>query len=161
MSASFTKKSDKYSDVFSTAILFLIFGIAGIIYTILCIFNVTGKYRLFNNPFQYTIAIIMFVIFTAIGIASYIQSRVLKKGIAGEENSINLVNAYLKENLTLEYISNVTSGTISKTETDAQNDAEVFFIVSESISKDIKNQYPDIDPELILDAIDTYYNNNF
>ena len=86
---NYEKSKDKYQENLSTAITFLLFGIAGLVVVIL---NIVGVLKFFTlkNASGILMAVVlslMFIIFIVIGILSFRASRKDKKNAAIENDN--------------------------------------------------------------------------
>lgn len=150
---------ERYEDYRSTAALLIPFGIIGIIYSITDYFNITAfmdRVSFISNLFQFIISMLLFVIFLGVGVSSLATSKKIKSTIADEEDMVTKINNYLKDTLTDDYIKLVTSAEDSR-----ENDGEKYYAVMESITADIKENFPDADDELISETAENFYNENF
>lgn len=151
------KSKERYEDYKSTAFLFIPFGIIGLTYTCIDYFDIWKKANFITNLFQFIVAASMFAIFILIGISSYITAKSILKSIPQEDDLADKINAYLKDNLTNEYIDIC----ISQSDETPCNDAETYYLVVESISNDIKENFPEASDEIIADLVESYYNEAF
>ena len=148
---------ERYEDYKSTGFLFIPFGIIGIAYTLLDYFDIIKFTNFVTNLFQFCVITIMFVIFIAIGVSSLITANKLKASADEQDDIISKVNAYIKDNLTDDYIKRCADNN-GLTDT---NDADSYYVVVESFTNDLKNEFADVDEDLLSELTGNYYNENF
>lgn len=143
----YINKKDRYSDYASTAVLFLVFGVAGYVFVIL---NLIGKLNVINGT---PIAVIYFVIFSAclaVGIGTGRRAIKMKAGISDEQEAIKKISTWLNTNITEEYISEHTN----LKESDEIN----YLNISGLIFSRAKKAFPDYDRDLIEQLCEDHYN---
>lgn len=149
-STVYVKKADKYEDLHSTAVCFTVLGILGMLF---CILNLTGIVSLYQNPIQLTAMLVIFGIFTAIGISSYFRSKEVKGQISEEENLTNKINEWMEKTITKELLEKFSDKSISEEAN--------FLQVSEKIKEMIQKEF-DVNDDSYLDAIiDEFFNQHF
>lgn len=85
-------KGNKAKELRSTAIIFLLFGIAGLVVVIL---NGIGVLHIFNSPLQYLLLTAMFIGFLLVAINSIHASKKAAEDSVKEEKLTNDILAYL------------------------------------------------------------------
>lgn len=139
---TYVKKADKYEDVRSSSATMLIVGMLGIIFIILSLTKVI------NIPFSvttawlfYTIMSVVFVAFVIGGIVSYFKAVKLKDEAVVEDKKIDEINAWAKDNLTIDVVD---SGL------DLNESVEIlYFSRAEKIKNTLMLQFEDVDEGLI------------
>ena len=144
---------NRYDEYLGTAVLFLITGGIGLIYWLLNLLDLVGKYKYFSNTFQLVIGFIMFAIIFIIGAVSLKQANDIKKTIGSEEDTLEKINSYLEEILNEEFIESCKH--------DIEDEQELFFVVNEKAIEAVKEKYPDADEDMISDTVEAYYNKHF
>lgn len=144
---------NRYEEYMGTAVLFLVTGIIGLIYWLLNLLDMVGKYKYFSNTFQLITGFIIFAIILGIGVVSLKQAKDIKKNIGTEEDISEKINSYLEETLTDEYIK--------KCKQDIEDEQELFFVVNENLVEALKEKYPQANEEMISDAVEAYYYKKF
>ena len=148
---------ERYEDYKSTGCLFIPFGIIGILYAVVDYFDIIKQVNFVNNLFQFSVMTIMFIIFIAIGVSSLITAGRLKGEADIQDDVISKINEYIKEHLNQEYVREcVTSNGISDV-----NDADTYYVVVESFTKELKSVFADADEEMLSELTGNYYNDNF
>lgn len=149
-STVYVKKADKYEDLHSTAVCFTILGILGLIF---CILNLTKVLSFYQNPIQLTAMLIVFVIFTAVGISSHFRSKEVKGQISEEENLTEKINQWLEETVTKELLEKFSDPSVS---------AEANYLQqTERIKEMIQNEFKAGDDSYLDAVIDEFFNQHF
>lgn len=151
-SNGYTNSRERYDDFRSSANIFIFFGVIGLIYTALCITGHVGKFRFFNNTFQYIIATVMFGSFLIIGIITHFQAKKISSDIKTEDEALEIINEYLTKHLTSDYVEENST---------QESDVEKCFEIVEKMTSDIHYQFPEISEVLIESTVENYYNSNF
>lgn len=149
-SLTYIKKEDRYNDTKSSAYIFMVFGIAGLIFTALNFFEVI---TFLNTWIQYIVLGGVSIAFIFISIHSWKQSKQLYSEIDKENEITNQINGWLSDNITRESLSHFDDPTCSD---------EVNFLKKiEYIKQQLLEQY-EIDNETYLDQlIEDFYNETF
>ena len=149
-STVYVKKADKYEDLHSTAVCFTVLGLLGVIF---CILNLTGIVSLYQNPIQLTAMLVIFAIFTAVGISSYLRSKEVKEQISEEENLTDNIKEWMEKNITKELLDRLSDASISEEAN--------FLQQSEQIKEMIQKEFQ-VNDDSYLDAIiDEFFNEYF
>lgn len=149
-SKAYVKKEDEYKDVKFSGLTFIIFGILGAIYLILCKLDIIPiKY----NLFIFCILAAMFAGFIIMGIASVVKSGKIKLQIPEEELLTEQLNNWLDENITKERVSKWLDENVS----DEEND----LIITAHIRSILIKKYPDLDVSFIEMITEEFFNSHF
>lgn len=100
-SKTYTKKADEYKDTRTSGITFVIFGLIGIAYLVLCKLEILP---LTYNDIVLVLLLCMFAFFIANGVASVIKSGKIKGQISEEEALTKEIKLWLDENITGEIV---------------------------------------------------------
>ena len=146
---SYTKKEDEYRDVFFSGVTFIIFGILGIAYMVLC--------KLEIIPISYHIVIFcaisaLFVAFIIMGIVSVIKSGKIKKEIPAEQEKTEEIMSWLEANLTQSQIDKWTD----KDSSAAEND----LLITAHIRAALIKKYPEENIGYLEMLTDEYFDKN-
>lgn len=149
-SKSYVKKADAYKDMKFSGIAFMIFGILGIIYLLLCKVNII--------PLSYNMVVFigltaMFLVFMVIGINSFVKAKKIKIQIPAEEAMTEEITDWLSENVLKETIDSWTDDNISPGEND--------LIITTRIRTMLIDKYPEQDAAYLEMLADEYYTGNF
>lgn len=147
-SKSYVKKADQYKDMKFSGLSFLIFGVLGIAYLVLC---KTEVIPISYNLFVFIGISAMFAIFIIIGITSLVKAGKIKTQIPDEEKKTEEIMNWLSENIQKESIDKWNDSTVS----DVEND----LLITECIAKELIKQYPDLDKSYLEMIADEYYDN--
>ncbi|BCN30687.1 hypothetical protein [Anaeromicropila herbilytica] len=149
-SAVYVKKADKYEDLKSTTSTFLVFGVCGLIFVAL---NLLGVISFLNGILSLIVMTILFIIFIAIGINSYITSKTIKTQIENEENVTVQIKEWLKNNMTKEELDTIHN----PSEPDEVN----FFHKIEYMKGKVSEIHPNVSEAYLDQLVEEFYNDNF
>lgn len=110
-SSSYVMKEDQYKDYSSTVWIFLLMGIAGIIFVIL---NLIGTLTFLNGLFPNVVMGALFLFFIYVGVSTYQKAKKIQSEIADEKQLTEQINGWLKEHLTKDYVSSLQDDTLSE-----------------------------------------------
>lgn len=110
-SSSYVMKSEKYKDYISTKSVFLLLGIAGIVFVIL---NVLEVLTLFYGLFPNLIMGALFLFFIFEGISTGKKARILKQEILEEDQMTDKITEWLQTTVTDKFLSSITNTELSK-----------------------------------------------
>ena len=149
-SLTYVKKEDRYNDVKSSAVFFMIFGIVGLIFTGL---NIAKIITLLTSWVQFIVLGATSIIFIIIAVRSWIQSKQLYNEIDNENEITAQINNWLAQNITADVLAQFD---------DSANSPEINFLKKiEYIKTKVLESY-EIDSEAYLDQlIEEFYNKTF
>jgi hypothetical protein len=110
-SGTYVMKSEKYKDYVSTQYVFLILGIAGIIFVFL---NVIGVLSVLYGLFPNLVMGALFIFFFFVGITTGKKARLLKKEIDDESQLTAKITEWLHTNVTEEFLSTISNPDLSE-----------------------------------------------
>lgn len=143
----FVKQSDKSKEYKSTAVTFILFGI---LLAVLFVLNITKTMTLFGNPLSLGVIGALTVIFIGVGISSNIRARKALEAAGKEDELIESVNNWLKENITEEVLSTVRNPELSP---------EVNYLKeTEYIKTNLEANFEGLDENFVYSIIEDYYN---
>ena len=149
-SPAYVKKSDQYKDLKSTAITFLAFGVAGLIFVALNVFQIIS---IINGTFGYLVMGTVFVGFIIVGLNAISRAKKAAADSILEEELTAKINAWLDENVTEEYIQELKDDSVSD---------EVNFIKTMDRMKTmVTKALGEMDDSYLEYVLEEYYNNNF
>ncbi len=147
---TYVMKADKYKDLAGTVWIFLIFGIAGLIFVLL---NVFGILTVFNGWLPNTIMGILFLFFLYVGISTNQKAKKLRSEIAAENEMTEKINAWFKEHFTEEFIATLYNNTISE---------ELNYIkLTDAVKELLLKEFGPQNLAYLDHLIEDYYNSNF
>ena len=149
-SKEYTKKADEYKDAKFSGLSFVIFGIAGISYLLLCKFNILP---ISYSDIIFICLVCMFAAFIIGGIISVVKSGKIKSQISEEEILTEEIKLWLDENITRSVIEEWKDADVSEVEND--------LIISSRIRERLVKNYPEIDVSYLEMIADEYYNDKF
>ncbi len=145
----YVMKADQYKDLSGSVWIFLVFGIAGIIFVIL---NITGILSILNGWITTTIMGILFLSFIYIAISTNKKAKSVQSEIDAENKLTDEINDWLKKNLTADFLSSIHDDNISE----ELNYIKMTDVIKEMLIKDFGTQ----NPSYLDYLIDEYYDNN-
>ena len=153
---NYEKSNDRYKDNFSTAVTFLVCGIAGLVVVIL---NDTGILNFFSlkNASGILMSCVlggMFISFIVVSILSFKTNRKDKKDAEIEKDNTIKVMEWLKDNAPAQLIEESYAG-------DGLSEEMKYFERSDFLKKSIKNEFPDFSDDYIQDVTDQYIDELF
>lgn len=147
---SYQKLSDKYEDVKSSAYTLILVGGVGLFVMILQWINVI-KFPISSQTKWLFNSVLggMFIIFLAAGIVSFMHAKKVKIEADIEDELINKINQFAKENITKEIIDK---------EVPQDDSVEIlFFNRAEVIKNILMHEFEDADEALIDELIENIY----
>lgn len=149
-SGAYEKKKEKAEELKSTALTFLVFGIAGLIFVVL---NIVGVMHIIGGPIAFVGMPLLFAGFILIGINSINRMKKTKREAVLEEESSKKITAFLQSVITEERLKELQDDTLSD---------EVNFIrIMEGLKSLVAKEFQ-ISDEAYLDYItEEFYNNQF
>ena len=146
-SVTYVKKSQKYEDVKSSAVMFTIFSILIVIIDILSIAKVI---TLFSTPLQQVVLALIAIVFFVVGITSSKEAKELKGQIAQEDSLTERINEYLQANITKDTIIPMCNPSLSK---------EVNFLtVFDYIKSTVSDEFQIPNDSYVDQIVEEYYN---
>ncbi len=146
-SKTYTKKADEYKDTRTSGITFIIFGLIGIAYLVLCKLEILP---LTYNEIVFVLLLCMFAFFIAGGFASVIKSGKIKGQISEEEELTKKIKLWLDENITSEIIGSWKDANVP--------DEENELIVISKIGAMLSGYYTELDTSYLEMVADEYFN---
>ena len=146
----YVKKEDKYNDLSSTGWTFLVFGIAGLIFTVL---NILGYFSLFANPVSYTAAALLFLGCIWVGVNSFRSAKKAKGEIAEENRVTDELKEWLENNISEDDLLSVQDDSVSE---------EINFLNKINFIKGaVTDHFGKVDEAFLDEITEEFYNNHF
>lgn len=143
----FVKQSDKSKEYKSTAVTFIVFGI---LLAALFVLNITKVMTLFGNPLSLSVIGALTLIFIGVGISSNIRAKKALEAAGQEDELIQSVNNWLKENITEEVLAEVRNPELTP---------EVNYLKeTEFIKKRLEESFEGLEENFVYSIIEDYYN---
>ena len=149
-SKAYVKKEDEYKDVKFSGFTFMIFGVLGAVYLVLCKLNVIP---INYNIFIFCVLAAMFAGFIIMGIVSVVKSGKIKLQIPEEELLTEQLEKWLDENITKERVAKWIDETVS----DEEND----LIITAHIRSILIKKYPNLNVSFIEMITEEFFNSHF
>ncbi len=149
-SVTYVKKEERYNDFKSTFYIFLVFGVLGLIFTIL---NMTEVITLLNSWMQFILLGVVSIAFIVVAIISYNKSKVLFDEIDTEKEITSTIKKWLTENITEE--------TLAQFDNDTDPKELIFLKKIEYIKKSLLDRYTFDNDAYVDELIEEFYDENF
>lgn len=149
-SGTYTSKSEEYRDMKFSGITFVIFGILGLVYLLLCKMDII--------PIEYNIVVfiaitVLFGVFLIMGIVSFVKSGKIKLQIPEEEARTEEIMNWMEENLTQNVVDEWKDAEVTEMEND--------LLVTSHIRAVLVKKYPEQDAAYLEYLADQFFNKNF
>ena len=149
--ASYVRAKDRTSDYKSSGVLFIIMGI---LITALAVMNITGILNWISVVLSQILMMVLGIACIIVGIASLIRSKTLGADAVNEEQLIDKIKSFLNEKY--------PQDTFAALMEDTDNTPEIRYIEVQNIIKhDIRDNFTDVNPELLDDIIEEYTDSMF
>lgn len=149
-SKAYVKKEDEYKDVKFSGYTFIVFGVLGAVYLVLCKLDIIP---IDYNIFIFCVLAAMFAGFIIMGLVSVVKSGKIKLQIPEEEIMTEKINAWLDENITKERAEKWIDDTVS----DEEND----LVITAHIRSILIKKYPNLDVAFIEMLTEEFFNSHF
>ena len=149
-SKAYVKKADEYKDVKFSGYTFIIFGVLGAVYLVLCKLDIIP---IDYNIFIFCVLAAMFAGFIIMGLVSVIKSGKIKLQIPEEELLTEQLNKWLEENITKERAAKWIDESVS----DEEND----LIITAHIRSVLIKKYPNLNVSFIEMITEEFFNAHF
>jgi hypothetical protein len=151
----YESSAEKYNDNLSSAITFMVCGVAGLVVLLL---NDFGVLHIFNSalPFLILTNVVLgglFIAFIVIGIRSLNYSKKIKSDVDKENDANAKIQNWLLENVTTEDVENSFTHELPE--------EMWYFSRSEYLKNVIGKQFPEFNDSIVEAASDLYIENNF
>ncbi len=146
-SKEYVKKEDEYKDLKFSGITFILFGVLGFVYLILCKTNVLP---IDYNLYVFIAICIMFAAFLILGISSVIKSGKVKAQIPLEQEKTEQIKAWLLANVTTDTLAHWKDSSVSEEEND--------LLMMAHIRAALIKGFPEEDPGYLELLSEEYYN---
>lgn len=148
--SAYIMKADQYKDLNSTVIIFTLFGVVGLVFTLL---NIAGVIKLFDSWLFNLLASALFLYFTYVGLSTYKKAKEVKAEIEEENKLTEQINEWLTTNITEDFLSSHQDDNMS---------AELNYIkITEIIREMLLEEFGEQNHSYLDQLIEEYYTNNF
>ena len=149
-SVTYVKKEERYNDFRSTFYIFLVFGVAGIIFTVL---NAIKVITLFNSLMQYIVLGGVSIAFIVVGSTSYIKSKTILDEIDDEKEITASIKEWLSEN--------ITADTLAQFDNDEDAKEAIFLKKIDYMKQRLYERYTFDNEAYVDELIEEFYTENF
>lgn len=154
-SKKFVKSSDRYEDINSSGITLIFTSVLGFIFLILKYLDVIHLYfEGFTEYMFYFVMGGMFIAFFVYGVFSLKQAKLIKAGIAKEEDTTSSVLTYFSENFSKELIDEEIN--ISEL-----SEGDIYYKRYDFIESELHKKFEGIDDAYAEHLIEQIYENIF
>ena len=143
-------KADRYKDLAGTVGIFLFFGVAGLVFVIL---NMAGILTILNGWLPNVVMGALFIAFLYVAFSTRQKAQKIRDEIAVENKLTEDINAWLKENITKDYLSSIHRNDVSE----ELNYIKMTDAIKELLIKNFGKQ----NLSYLDRLVEEYYNNNF
>jgi hypothetical protein len=143
-------KADRYKDLAGTVGIFLFFGAVGLVFVIL---NMAGILTILNGWLPNVVMGALFLGFLYIAFSTRQKAQIIRDEIAVENKLTEDINAWLKENITKDYLSSIHKDNVSE----ELNYIKMTDTIKELLIKNFGKQ----NLSYLDRLVEEYYNNNF
>lgn len=151
-STLYVSKKTQYEDAGSSAIVLVVMGGIGFLLAILSLLHIISIPFMSTTYSQVTM-LIMFTIFLALGVHSWIKAKKVQSLISDEEEASDNISTWLKENITLEKLDELEDSSVS---------SEINYLAKlDYLNQVAKQQFPTCSEEQIEFLVDEFLNSFF
>lgn len=146
----YVMKADQYKDLTGTVWIFLIFGIAGLVFVLL---NVLDVISFLNGWVPNTVMGALFLCFIYIALSTNQKAKKVQAEIDAENQLTEKINDWLKKNVTEDFLKSISDDTVSE---------ELNYLrQTEIIRAMLTKEFGDQNPAYLDRLIEEYYNSTF
>jgi len=146
----YEKKEDQYHNFRSSAYTFFFVGALGVVFVILAL---TKVLPIFSGLLPTITLGLLSVIFLIVGVTSYRRSQEIRDEVSDEEEQIKTINEWMDQN--------IDESVLSGFEQNGDPDELVLINKISYIGDRLKEQFEDVDPALLEEQAEEYYNSHF
>ncbi len=143
-------KADRYKDLAGTVGIFLFFGVVGLVFVIL---NMAGFLTILNGWLPNVVMGALFISFLYVAFSTRQRAQKIREEIAIENKLTEDINAWLKENVTEDFLASIHNDSISE----ELNYIKMTDTIKELLIKNFGKQ----NLSYLDRLVEEYYNNNF
>ncbi len=146
----YVMKADQYKDLSGSVWIFLLFGIAGLIFVVL---NIAGVISVFNGWIPNMVMGALFLFFLYIAISTNQKAKKVQQEIEAEDKMTKEINEWLKLNVTESFLSSLHNDEISN---------ELNFIkMTDAVKEMLIKEFGPLNLAYLDRLIDEFYSNQF
>lgn len=145
---TYTSASFKAQDNRSSAVMFLVLGIAGLVFSVLCKAGVI-KFGMFQGWFTFSIITAMFFAMIVYGIFAMRNTGALLEIAKQEEQLLKDIADWQKDNITEEILSEASEG--------AESEEEAELLRFDKVRDLTAAQFPDVKAALLEHTVDLFF----
>ena len=154
--ATYVKMSEKKSDLFSTLVVFSVFGVAGIVFLALELLGIINL----MNQLMMIIAIAIFCVgIPAVLITTYKSYKTIGVLVEEEEKLTATLNAWMESVFTHETVDKMFSSI--RVNSPGIPEEQLYLMLNQVMKQRISDQFGDIDDAYLDYIVDTFYDEHF
>ena len=144
----YTSASFKAQDNMSSAILFLVLGIAGVLFALCCKLGMI-KFSFFESMFTFSVVAMMFIAMIVYGIYAISKNKYYVANAEEEEKLLENIWKWQSENITDEILSEASS--------EAESDEEAELFRFDKVRDMTKEAFPTLSAAILEHTVDTFF----
>lgn len=146
---------ERYSDMKSSGIMLLCFGVAGLAFMVLVILDIIPiNFSGYNAIIAYSVLGIFFGALFVSGIMSLVGAKKMRTADDEEKKQLDALNEWCEQNLTKEIIENKIPG-------DAAEDEQIYFARYDYMKEALSKEFPDLKEDFLEYYTESIYGKYF
>ena len=147
----YVSAASRYEDYRSSGFTFLILGSLGMIFALL---NFLDVISLFGSTFSCVVLFVMFGIFLALGIFSFVKAGQLKAGADAENKTVEEAKRWMEQNFTKDMLNTVTS---DDSEEEIQSEELLYMDRLDQLVARLLAAFPSLNDSLAEQLVDEFF----
>ena len=147
----YVSAASRYEDYRSSGFTFLILGSLGMVFALL---NFLDVISLFGSTFSCVVLFVMFGIFLALGIFSFVKAGQLKAGADAENKTVEEAKRWMEQNFTKDMLNTVTS---DDSEEEIQSEELLYMDRLDQLVARLLAAFPSLNDSLAEQLVDEFF----
>ena len=147
----YVSAASRYEDYRSSGFTFLILGSLGMVFALL---NFLDVISLFGSTFSCVVLFVMFGIFLALGIFSFVKAGQLKAGADAENKTVEEAKRWMEQNFTKDMLNTVTS---DDSEEEIQSEELLYMDRRDQLVARLLAAFPSLNDSLAEQLVDEFF----
>lgn len=148
--AKYVSAASRYEDYRSSGITFTLLGGLGVIFAIL---NFMEVFTLFGSTFSSVVLLVMFGIFLALGVFSFVKAGKLKEGAELENKTVAEAKAWMEKNFSKDMLGEGASDS----ETEVTSEELLYMERLDALVKRLSEAFPDLKHSLAEQLVEEFF----
>ena len=148
--AKYVSAASRYEDYRSSGITFTLLGGLGVIFAIL---NFMEVFTLFGSTFSSVVLLVMFGIFLALGVFSFVKAGKLKEGAELENKTVAEAKAWMEKNFSKDMLGEGASDS----ETEVTSEELLYMERLDALVKRLSEAFPDLKQSLAEQLVEEFF----